>query len=454
MTNTNRQARFDAATGGLVIEAMTITQDAVVSECRHWATGRRGEAAEPEALAEADLGPFIEQALTIGAAALTTAGGTQQSYAVEKLVAEAEQRSQQASALAAEQTAQAVRAASESLTKTTADAARLVGTSIDDANKRLAREITRLVGGEDPELVRRLQPLLDSTVASLKAQTVKDTGDLLDKVTRAFNPADPASPMAVQLRTLTEAHERQAKALGEEQRGIAAKLDEVVTALKVKEAHAKVVAGTALKGGTYEEQVHSVLSEIAAGLGDEYTETGTVTGLRTRNKKGDGVLAVGGGDVRVVVEMTDSARPHWSEYLAEAEDNRGAQASLGLARSADQLGGQTLLTLGPRRIVLAFNPEKDDPNLVRCVVQLLRQAAEVAASRVGNGEIATADEAIGEALTALTALDKMKRIAGQIHNGASTVETEATTLQADLIRWLTRAKAAIAGAHPDVSHAA
>jgi hypothetical protein len=380
MINTGRHARFDAASGALVIEAMTITQEAVVSECRHWATGRRGEAAEPEVLSDADLGPFIEQALTIGAAALTTAGGTQQAYAVEKLVAEAEQRSQRASALAAEQTARAVREASESLTKTTADTARLVGASIEDANKKLAAEITRLVGGQDPELVRRLQPILDSTVAAMKAQTVKDTGDLLDKVTRAFNPADPASPMAVQMRTLTEAQERQAKALGNEQRTLAAKLDEVVTALKVKEAHSKVVAGTALKGGTYEEQVHSVLTGIAAGLGDEYTETGTVTGLRTRSKKGDGVLGVGGGDVRVVVEMTDSARSHWSEYLAEAEENRGAHASLGLARSADQLGGQTLMTLGPRRIVLAFDPEQDDLSLVRCVIQLLRQAAEVAVS--------------------------------------------------------------------------
>lgn len=454
MTNTHHHARFDAKSGGLVIEAMTITQDAVVSESRHWATGRRGEAAEPEALAEADLGPFIEQALTIGAAALTTAGGTQQAYAVEKLVTEAEQRSQTASALAAEQTAQAVRAASESLTKTTADTARLVGASIEDANKKLVAEITRLVGGQDPELVRRLQPILDSTVASMKAQTVKDTSDLLDKVTRAFNPSDPTSPMAVQMRTLTEAQQRQAKVLSDEQHALAAKLDEVMTALKVKEAHAKVVAGTALKGGTYEEQVHSILAEIAAGLGDEYLETGTITGLRSRSKKGDGVLGVNGGDVRVVVEMTDSARPHWTEYLAEAEENRGAHAALGLARSADQLGGQTMLTLGPRRIILAFDPENDDPQLVRCVLQLLRQAAEVAACRVETGEVATAEEAISEALAALATLDKLKRVAGQIRTGANTVDTDATTLQTDMLRWLTKAKTALAGVHQDVSHAA
>jgi len=45
MTHTPTQAHFDQAGSCLVIEAVTITQDAVLRECRHWSTGRRGEPA-------------------------------------------------------------------------------------------------------------------------------------------------------------------------------------------------------------------------------------------------------------------------------------------------------------------------------------------------------------------------------------------------------------------------
>lgn len=449
MTHTHTQAHFEQATPCLVIEAMTVTQDAVLRECRHWSTGRRGEPVEPEALAGADLGAFVEQAMTIGATALSSAGGTQQAYGVENLIADAAHRTALASEKASQQTAEAVQRASETLAKATDATAKQVELSLAKANETLTREITRLLGGEDPELARRLQPLLDSTMRSVKAQTVKDTAELLDKVSRQFNPADPASPMAVQMRALTEAQEKQARAFADEQKQLASKIDELASAFKVRRAHDEVVATTALKGGTYEEQAHAALAALAAGFGDEYHETGTITGLRTRSKKGDGVLSVDGGEVRVVVEMTDSARPRWTDYLRESEENRGAHAALGLARSSDQLGGQTLLVLGPRRLVLAFDPETDDTQLLRCALLLLRQAAEAAASRIDTGEIATADEALAEALAKLEQLDRIKKSATSIRKGADSIEADANCLQTELIRLLTQARTALAGVHLD-----
>ena len=50
------------------------------------------------------------------------------------------------------------------------------------------------------------------------------------------------------------------------------------------------------------------------------------------NKKGDGLLAVNGGDVRVAVEMSDSHRNGWSDYLRDTERNRDAVALLGIVR--------------------------------------------------------------------------------------------------------------------------
>lgn len=447
MTNANRpSARYDASRGALVIEGLSITQDAVLHEARHWASGLRGPAAEASELADVDLAPFVEQALTVGSSALAAAGGTQQAFAVEKLVSEAEQRAKAASDAAATQTAQAVRTASEALTKATEQTARDIAGSIQAANKALTDEVTRLVGGTDPELVRKLQPLLDATAGKIKEQAVKDTTTLIDRVQSSLNPANPESPMAAQMRALAETQNRQTQALADEQRKLATKLDELVQAVAVKSARDKVVAATALKGATYEERMHALLAALAAGLGDEYLETGTVTGLRQRNKKGDGVLAIEGGDVRVVVELTDSARPNWSNYLAEAEDNRAALAGLGIAKTVDQLGGQTLLTLGPRRIVLAFDPETDDPDLLRCVVQVLRLSAAAAAARHDAGELATADEALRDALDALERLSKIRKGAQVIRRNADVIETESNTLETELARQLGKAQSAIAGA--------
>ncbi|MBB1494943.1 hypothetical protein J4N02_13810 [Propioniciclava sp. MC1595] len=446
MTSITRpRARFEATGPSLQIEALTITDDAVLRECRHWATGERGPAADADALAGADLTSFVMQAMTIGATALTTAGTTQTSYSVENLIADAEKRSTAASELATQQTAKAVETASKTLTQATADTAKQVAESLEKVTAEVTREIGRLVGGEDPELMRRLQPLLDTTMQTMKEATLKDTAGLLDKVARQFNPADPASPMAVQMRTLTEAQEKQAEVFTAEQKALMGKVDELTAAIRIKQAHDHVVASTALKGVTYEESTHAALSSLAAGLGDEYHETGTITGLKTRSKKGDGVLSLQGGDTRVVIEMTDSARPRWTDYLREAEENRGALASLGLAKSTDQLGGQTLLVLGPRRLVLAYDPESDDTQLLRCALLLLRQAAEAAASRVDSGEIATADEALAEALTKLEQLDRIRKNAGLIRRGADAIETDATTLQTELLRLLSKARSVLAG---------
>ena len=139
------------------------------------------------------------------------------------------------------------------------------------------------------------------------------------------------------------------------------------------------------------------------------------------------MLAIDDGRVNVVLEMTDSTRTVWNTYLGEAERNRNAQASLGLVRSPDQLHGNGLQSYGSRRIVLAFDPENDDPDLLRTVVQLLRLSALSAAARQDSGEIQTAQEKVAEALALLSKIDGIKTTAGQIKkSGESRIATNST----------------------------
>ena len=166
----------------------------------------------------------------------------------------------------------------------------------------------------------------------------------------------------------------------------------------------------------------------------------------SRCEKGDAVLAIDGGRVNLVLEMTDSTRTAWNPYLDEAERNRNAQASLGLVRSPDQLHGNGLQSYVSRRIVLAFDPENDDPDLPRTVVQLLRLSALSAAARQHSGEIQTAQEKVAEALALLSKIDGIKTTAGQIKKSATKIDAESDSLATDLARLLSQAQSALAGA--------
>ncbi len=454
--DTQSGVRVDAGTGALVIEALHLDDPRVMTESRYWSTGRRGEPVDLETLATVDLSAFAVQAMTIGASAMTAAAGVEQSYGIEALVAEVEKRSTRAAVDAADRTTAAVTQATTALEKASEQAKRAVvdagstarrafTESVEAARTELAGQIAALVGGDEPQLLLRLQPVLESFSRSLQERAVSQTSTLIDKVARQFDPADPASPMAQQMRALAETQAGYATTAAENQRALTEKIEELGRNLSHRKATELALARTTAKGATYEDQIHDLMAAIAAGLGDEYVETGTVSGLRTRSKKGDGVLTVADSDARVVLEMTDSARTGWGDYLRQAEENRGAQASLGLIRSASQLSGNSVLTLGPRRIVMAFDPEVDDVQLLRCVVQLLRLSAQTATVRVDNGEIDTATELIAEALITVDRIGRIQKSAGQIRLSATSIDTEAGALRTELVRQLTHARTALAG---------
>lgn len=227
------------------------------------------------------------------------------------------------------------------------------------------------------------------------------------------------------------------------------KMDELATELKVQEAKTSLAKVTPIKGDTFENQVNAVLSAIAVGLGDEYTDTRAIVGSVPRSKKGDGLLSVDGDAARVVIEMTDSARAGWAEYFDEAERNRHAAAALGLVRTCEQNGGQSIRVLGARRIVLAFDPASDDPELVRTVVMLLRAAALAAVTRKGAHQIATAEEKITEAVAQLAKLDEVKKTAGSIQKNATKIESACTGISAGIQRLLDDALVALTEAAAD-----
>lgn len=240
--------------------------------------------------------------------------------------------------------------------------------------------------------------------------------------------------MAQQQKQLTEAMDKNHAA-------VVGKVEELAKAVAVQKAAADAASRTArltpLKGGGFEAEVDAVLHHIAAGLGDEYTSTGSFGGALGRSKKGDGVLTVNGGDARVVVEMHDSSdRRAWNDYLDEAERNREAAASIGIVRDASQNHGQVIRVLGARRVIIAFDPSTCEMDLLRTVVQLMRTAALAASARRDVEGLETAEENITASLGLLEGINKVKKAVESIRKGATTIDTESEALQTGITRHL------------------
>jgi hypothetical protein len=451
-------AHLDVERTMIVIKQMSIHDNDVTREAQRWTSGERGEIIDdPEVLAGADLSVFVAEAVKIGAHALSATGQSQDARALERMIKEAGDKTAATSTQAAELTERTVKDATKIMTQAAEEAKKAIveadqtsrkefTDSVATARNALNAELRRIFAGDSPELLEKLQPLLDKFSTELDAKSTASITEVVTKVVKQFDPTDPTSPMAKHTATLEARQLQLTELLGKNHQSLSQKIDEISTAVKVQEARTSLSKVTPIKGDTFEMQVNEVLSAIATGLGDEYTDTRAVVGQLPRSKKGDGLLAVDGGTARVVIEMTDSARGGWAEYLDEAERNRHAAASLGLVRTPEQNAGQSIRVIGSRRIIMAFDPMVDEPDLVRTVVILLRTAALAAGTRRGAEQLSTAEEKISEALAQLERIDDIKKAAGSIHKNADKIETGCTTVASGINRLLSEALAALADA--------
>ncbi|ATO68171.2 Fis family transcriptional regulator [Mycobacterium avium subsp. hominissuis] len=444
------------------IEQLTVRDKDVVREAQRWTDGERGKIVDdPDVLGDADLTAFVTEAIKIGAHALSATGQAQDARVLERMMKEVGEKAADTSAKAAEVTERAVKSASdavgkaaENAKKAITDADKATRRELQESTKAAVAEVRRLFGGQNPEVVERLMPVLEKFGADLDAKAKSTFSELHAKAVKQLDPSDPTSPMAKVAVELTT-HQRQlSERIDQNHSVLTERINELATALKVREARNAITRRTPKKGVEFEDAMTSWLLEIAAGLGDEYSDTRNKVGVVSRCQKGDGVVSVEGGAARVVVEMTDSATGRdWHAYFDMAERNREAHASLGIVPTAAQNGEQSIRVLGARRIVLAFDPAVDDPALLRTVVMLVRAAALAASSRRGAEQLATAEEKITEAVGQLEKLDDVKKNASAIQKNASKIESVCTTINAGIHRLLTDALAALAEASPEGSQA-
>lgn len=397
---------FDVTDGCLHVGPLRTSDKGVLREAARWSSGERGEAVSFDDLQGVDLSAFAREALSVGSRVIALVSQDGDTRAVRQAVKDASEQVshsvERASQVAQELTSSASRASHETVrwaTETMAQATRTVQAD-------LSEQIHRLVGGENPELMERLRPILERVGGSLEGQI--------------------AQTLQTSMQTMVDqnaARHREVLDLVHDLRRDVAAHDAAKSASAA--ATAAVRGITTLKGLDYESQVNLVCADIATAMGDSYEETGEYAGALFRNKKGDGVLHVGDGTARVVVEAHDGTAKEWGSYLKEAERNRRASASIGFIRRVADNQGRVIRVVAPKRLVVAFDPDEGnetDVEVVRTVLMLMKAVALSSTSRFGVEEIATASDSIKEALAVIEGLDEAKKAASAIHTNATKIE--------------------------------
>jgi hypothetical protein len=461
--------RFDPATSSLHIVDLRVEQPAVTIEALRWSTGRRGEPVAADGLRDADLSAFAQQSLVIGATAISAAGGAVEAANLAALVDQLGDRA----ARSADEAAMSTKAAVEQARKSVVDAASLAKDAITaagvearksfthevaEARVALLCEITRLLGGESPELATRLSGVLDSFGKDVQARSATQIDEVIRKAAKAFDPTDPDSPMAKHQAALQARHDELATLVGRHHEHLAREVRALAEAIRVEHAAAtargQVASLTPLKGATFEDGAGSAVEQIASSLGEEFVVTGSAAGSLPTSKKGDGVVVLAGGVARIVVEMHNgSGRRDWNGYLEEAERNRDAVASLGIVPDLAANVGQSLRVLGPRRLVLAYTPG-DDESLLRSAVVLLRLLALASVRGDAGADLALVRQRLTEATAALSMFAVIRKNAGAILRSVTAIDRDADALETTLHRLLTQAATALEGISPGEQPAA
>ncbi|MFS0884944.1 hypothetical protein [Aeromicrobium sp. 179-A 4D2 NHS] len=395
------------------------TNPDTIAEASRWTTGTRAQPVTLEELDGKDLTAFVIAALKTGASVLAIASQSSDTLAVQTVVKAASEQMGQSLNQSVTAHDNAVQRATEQISQ----AARHVQESLTD-------QIQRLVGGENPELMERLRPLLEGVGSNLQTQVTEG--------------------MAAAHAALVEDSERRHKELADL---VVSVRQEVAVKVAEDTAASQAIDGlkgaTTIKGLDYEADMDTLCTELAAQMGDEYQSVGQFAGRLARNKKGDGVFNIAGGVARFVLEYHDGSSKEWGSYLAEAERNRGASAALGVVRSIDDNEGRLLRVIGPKRIILAFDPADGDVELLRTVLLLMRTLAMTSSGQFSTSQISTANESIREAMSILESLEDAKRSASAMRGHVDKIEQTITKVISSVNRELHRAVDALAGVDPE-----
>lgn len=281
-------------------------------------------------------------------------------------------------------------------------------------------EIEQMTAGEDSPLRAAMLKSLEETQKRIREDVLAQVSAQKSQIATLLDPLDPTSPM----RSIVEKIEV-----------LSRNVENLKDGITRETAVAEVVEAGVFGGLDYEDIAVKAVQNIASYAGDDCEPTGNVTGRIARSKMGDGVVDLKvGAQVysRIVLEAKNKSlsKLDWEREAQGSKQNRGAIGFIGLCKHlADMPNASRILILDSRSIVVAYNPEVDDLQLLALVYQLVKLNTLSNAGSSDDIDLGEVSNSLESALKALEKFDLITKNASAIRNSA-----DAITKDANLVR--------------------
>jgi len=289
----------------------------------------------------------------------------------------------------------------------------------------------------DADSKRSIIGKFDALIRELRDEEREAIGGLLD-------PGNEKSPLHRLQRDLQ-------KSVRDEAEGVRTLVTELSEKIAVSEAQAEAMEKSALKGRSYEEQLHDAVAHLAAPLGDVAEQTGDETGC-AGSKKGDEVVVLNPDDTRgaeacYVLEAKNRSlgikKIH--EELDGALDNRNALAAIAVYSNEDACPTGVPFSYQGNKAIVVFDKDEPDTGALQVAMLWARWVVRRQLCEDERELDADAIEAlVGEAARALnrhttikrchsTAKKKIDEAVGEVAGLVSEVEDVLERLRAELV---------------------
>jgi hypothetical protein len=219
-------------------------------------------------------------------------------------------------------------------------------------------ELETLLGEAfDPDSKRSIIGRFDALLRGLRNEEREAVRELLD-------PGNDRSPIHRLHRDLT-------KAVREEADGIRKLVGELSEKIAASEAAAEMFEKTSLKGGSFEDTVHAVVSALVGPFGDMAEQTGAEVGC-AGTKKGDEVVTLNPDDtngctLRIALEVKDRSLPLAKTFaeLEQAMANRDAHAGIAVFSREDHAPMPTSFSYSGSKAIVVLDKDDLDSSALR-----------------------------------------------------------------------------------------
>jgi len=309
-------------------------------------------------------------------------------------------------------------------------------------------DLEALADGEEAPFKNAVVKVLQDADQKIQASVAKEMSKQKEDIATLLDIASPTSPL---------------RALAMQIEGIGTAIAKVQEDVTKENAIANVLEAGVVGGLDYEEEVILWVQRIASANGDDCEPTGKITGNVSKSKMGDGVvdLKVGGNTrARIVLEAKKRhlSKLEWEKERDGGKANRAATSFIGLCKYLEDMpNGNRVLILDPNSIVVAFNPEIDDPELLVLVYRMVKLNALSGSGSIDEVNVVDVNTSLEEAVKALAKFSTITKEASAIRTSAEKIAGQANEIKNLISDRLASAQSAmhlnvsiptIAGANP------